>query len=155
MLARRALSRIPKPLGARLNSTTAPPAKANVQEARLASSHPPQAPNYVATWSTSQAPRPKPASSPRFEQIVMETQPAPLSAMQLIAEEPIRLVQGRKAVCDGGSGPLGHPKIFINLDQPGPRACGYVCCFDVWNIAHRGQFPSLFTDIGTSINIYV
>lgn len=103
MLARRALSRIPKPLGARLNSTTAPPAKANVQEARLASSHPPQAPNYVATWSTSQAPRPKPASSPRFEQIVMETQPAPLSAMQLIAEEPIRLVQGRKAVCDGGA----------------------------------------------------
>lgn len=24
-----------------------------------------------------------------------------------------------------GGGPLGHPKIFINLDKPGPKACGY------------------------------
>ncbi|KAL1741873.1 hypothetical protein HDZ31DRAFT_44498, partial [Schizophyllum fasciatum] len=84
MLSRRALSRVPKSLGLRLNSTTAPPAKAAVQEARLASANPPQAPNYVSTWSTSQAPRPTPGSSPRFEQVVMETQPAPLSAMQLI-----------------------------------------------------------------------
>lgn len=55
----------------------------------------------------------------------MELQPNPLSAMELVANEPIRLVHGRKAVCDGGGGPLGHPKIFINLDQPGPRPCGY------------------------------
>jgi len=46
-------------------------------------------------------------------------------AMEMIANEPIRLVHARKAVCDGGGGPLGHPKIFINLDAPGPRACGY------------------------------
>jgi hypothetical protein len=73
----------------------------------------------------------------------MELQPNPLSAMELIANEPIRLVHGRKAVCDGGkstrkarlwkkililggtfspsscfpvgSGPLGHPKIYINV----------------------------------------
>jgi len=84
-----------------------------------------QAPNYPTTWSTSQRPRPGLASGPRFEQTAMDLQPNPLSAMQLVAEEPIRLVQGRKAVCDGGGGPLGHPKIYINLDQPGPRACGY------------------------------
>ncbi|TRM60290.1 zinc-finger domain-containing protein [Schizophyllum amplum] len=125
MLSRRALSRVPKSLLVRLNSSAAPPAKTPAQEARLASSNPPQAPNFVGTWTTSQAPRPAPGSSPRFEQAIMETQPAPPSAMQMIAEEPIRLVEGRKAVCDGGSGPLGHPKIFINLDQPGPRACGY------------------------------
>jgi NADH dehydrogenase (ubiquinone) Fe-S protein 6 len=41
-------------------------------------------------------------SSPRFEQTYMDLQPQPLSAMELIAQEPIRLVQGRKAVCDGG-----------------------------------------------------
>ncbi|KAF8807400.1 hypothetical protein BYT27DRAFT_7189485 [Phlegmacium glaucopus] len=84
-----------------------------------------QSPNYPTTWSTSQRPRPGPDSSPRFEQTAMDIQPNPLSAMDLIAKEPIRLVHGRKAVCDGGGGPLGHPKIYINLDQPGPRACGY------------------------------
>ncbi|KAF9496196.1 hypothetical protein BDN71DRAFT_1446643 [Pleurotus eryngii] len=84
----------------------------------------PQAPNYPSTWSTSQSLRPAGSSGPRFEQTAMEVQPNPLSAMELIANEPIRLVHGRKAVCDGGGGPLGHPKIYINLDQPGPRPCG-------------------------------
>lgn len=32
----------------------------------------------------------------------MELQPNPLSAMEMIANEPIRVVHGRKAVCDGG-----------------------------------------------------
>ncbi|TFK41164.1 ubiquinone oxidoreductase 20 kd subunit [Crucibulum laeve] len=84
-----------------------------------------QAPNYPTTWSTSQRPRPALGSTPRFEQTAMDLQPQPLSAMELIAQEPVRLVNGRKASCDGGGGPLGHPKIYINLDQPGPRACGY------------------------------
>ncbi|TEB35056.1 NADH:ubiquinone oxidoreductase kDa subunit [Coprinellus micaceus] len=85
-----------------------------------------QAPNHVGTWSTSQRPRPLAGSSPRFEQTDMDFQPQPLSAMEMIAQEPIRLVQGRKAVCDGGGGPLGHPKVYINLDKPEPRPCGYV-----------------------------
>ena len=84
-----------------------------------------QAPNYPTTWSTSQKPRPLAGSGPRFEQTEMALQPNPLSAMEMIANEPVRVVNGRKAVCDGGGGPLGHPKIFINLDQPGPRPCGY------------------------------
>ncbi|KAF8223850.1 ubiquinone oxidoreductase 20 kd subunit [Tricholoma matsutake] len=84
----------------------------------------PQAPNYASAWSTNQQPRSKASYGPRFEQTAMELQPNPLSAMELVANEPIRLVHGRKAVCDGGGGPLGHPKIFINLDQPGPRPCG-------------------------------
>ncbi|KAF5314123.1 hypothetical protein D9611_006803 [Ephemerocybe angulata] len=62
-----------------------------------------QAPNFPRTWSTNQAPRPLPGSNPRFEQTIMELQPAPLSAMEMIANEPIRVVQGRKAVCDGGT----------------------------------------------------
>jgi len=32
----------------------------------------------------------------------MDLQPRPLSAMEMIANEPIRLVDGRRAVCDGG-----------------------------------------------------
>lgn len=39
---------------------------------------------------------------PRFEQTVYELQPTPLSAMQMISEEPIRLVEERIASCDGG-----------------------------------------------------
>ena len=61
-----------------------------------------QAPNYPTTWSTSQRPRPGLQSGPRFEQTDMSFQPNPLSAMELIAQEPIRLTQGRKAACDGG-----------------------------------------------------
>lgn len=60
--------------------------------------------------------------------------------MGMVAEDPIRLVDGRRASCDGGKlacaiietiandiggGPLGHPRVFINLDKPGPKACGY------------------------------
>lgn len=40
---------------------------------------------------------------PRFEQTAQEFQPAPLAAIGLIAEEPIRLVTARSASCDGGS----------------------------------------------------
>ncbi|KAG2366534.1 ubiquinone oxidoreductase 20 kd subunit [Suillus spraguei] len=83
-----------------------------------------QAPNHSTTWSTSQSPRAVAQSSPRFEQTILELQPNPLSAMEMINNEPIRVVHGRKAVCDGGGGPLGHPKIFINLDKPGARPCG-------------------------------
>ena len=63
---------------------------------------PPQAPNRVERWSTMQAPRPAAAERPRFEQTDMSLQPRPLSAMQLVSEDPIRIVHGRKAVCDGG-----------------------------------------------------
>lgn len=49
-----------------------------------------------------QAPRPAAAERPRFEQTDMSLQPRPLSAMQLVSEDPIRIVHGRKAVCDGG-----------------------------------------------------
>ncbi|KAJ7900338.1 ubiquinone oxidoreductase 20 kd subunit [Mycena olivaceomarginata] len=84
-----------------------------------------QAPNAPTTWSTNQRPRPGPASSPRFEQTAMELQPNPLSAMALINDVPVNMVHARRAVCDGGGGPLGHPKIYINLDLPGPRPCGY------------------------------
>lgn len=36
----------------------------------------------------------------------MELQPQPLAAIEMIANEPIRVVQGRKAVCDGGTLPI-------------------------------------------------
>ena len=62
----------------------------------------PQAPNYPGLWSENQRPRPTPATGPRFEQTAMQLQPQPLSAMEMIAEEPIRLSKTRIAACDGG-----------------------------------------------------
>ncbi|OWA53668.1 putative NADH dehydrogenase [ubiquinone] iron-sulfur protein 6, mitochondrial [Hypsibius exemplaris] len=46
-------------------------------------------------------------------------------AMDLINDIPPVPVPGSRTFCDGGGGPLGHPKVFINVDKPGNHACGY------------------------------
>ncbi|KAI9230568.1 MAG: zinc-finger domain-containing protein [Piptocephalis tieghemiana] len=84
-----------------------------------------QAPNRMDTWSENQADRATAMSGPRFEQTDMSAQPRPMSAMELIAEVPVQMVEKRIATCDGGGGPLGHPKVFINLDEGKPVPCHY------------------------------
>ncbi|KAH8100709.1 ubiquinone oxidoreductase 20 kd subunit [Cristinia sonorae] len=161
MLSRQLLPRVARPL-ARLASSSISSNKSPVpaNEASSPSAVVQQSPNYPTTWSTSQRPRPQGQSGPRFEQTIMELQPNALSAMELISKEPIRVVNGRKAVCDGGAsrsfyiaallvstppfppiiggGPLGHPKIFINLDKPGPQPCGY-CGLRFEQSPHHGH----------------
>ncbi|CAG8661792.1 15242_t:CDS:2 [Rhizophagus irregularis] len=78
-------------------------------------------PNYRNTWSRSQRSRLDAIKGPRFEQTDLEAQPRPLAAIDLIAEEPIRYVEGRVAVCHGGKGALGHPQIYINLREDGVK----------------------------------
>lgn len=51
----------------------------------------------------------------QFEAIDLSAQPAPVAAITLIAQEPIRVVDQNITSCDGGGGALGHPKIYINL----------------------------------------
>jgi len=47
-------------------------------------------------------------------------------SINLIKEAPPISVKGSVAVCDGGTDPaLGHPRIFINVDQPGNHSCNY------------------------------
>lgn len=36
-------------------------------------------------------------------------------AIDLIHEVPVKECTERVVACDGGGGPLGHPKIYINL----------------------------------------
>lgn len=84
-----------------------------------------QAENRATTWSKSQQPKADAMVGPRFEQIDISTQPNPMAAIDLIAEEPIRFVNTRVTHCDGGGGTLGHPKVYINLDKPGPHPCTY------------------------------
>lgn len=107
-----------------------------------------QAPNRASVWSRSQNPRAKAMSGPRFEQTIMELQvwqttwmeleigvlswiilmiqqPAPEAAITLIHKQPVRWTHDRMVACDGGGGPLGHPKIFINTDKPQICTCTY------------------------------
>ncbi|KYN44572.1 NADH dehydrogenase [ubiquinone] iron-sulfur protein 6, mitochondrial [Trachymyrmex septentrionalis] len=46
-------------------------------------------------------------------------------AIKLIDEVPPSPEKDRIVACDGGGGPLGHPKVYINLDKPGNHICGY------------------------------
>lgn len=48
-----------------------------------------------------------------------------MAAIELIHKQPVRWTKERVASCDGGGGPLGHPKIFINTDKPEIATCGY------------------------------
>jgi uncharacterized Zn-finger protein len=52
-------------------------------------------------------------------------QPRPLAAIDLIHKQPVRWTQKKVVSCDGGGGPLGHPRIFINTDKPQICACTY------------------------------
>ncbi|KAG4440113.1 hypothetical protein IFR05_004410 [Cadophora sp. M221] len=101
-----------------------------------------QAPNRVAIWSRSQNPRAKAMSGPRFEQTIMDLQPAPQAAIDLIHQQPVRWTHDRVVVCDGGGGPLGHPRIFINTDKPQICMCEY-CGLPYANEHHRKHLESL------------
>ncbi|RMZ83954.1 hypothetical protein DV737_g1313, partial [Chaetothyriales sp. CBS 132003] len=96
----------------------------------------PQAPNREETWSKSQRPRDEAMTGPRFEQTILETQPRPEAAIELIHKQPVRWVHGRSVACDGGGGPLGHPRIFINLDKPKINWCTY-CGLPYANTHHK------------------
>ncbi|KAF2140273.1 uncharacterized protein K452DRAFT_327654 [Aplosporella prunicola CBS 121167] len=84
-----------------------------------------QAPNRQGIWSRSQQPRERAMVGPRFEQTIMEDQPRPYAAIDLIHKQPVRWVKERTVSCDGGGGPLGHPRIFINVDKPQICMCTY------------------------------
>lgn len=46
-------------------------------------------------------------------------------AVDLIDSVPPGPRKERVVSCDGGGGPIGHPRVYINLDKPGNHACGY------------------------------
>ena len=117
-----------------------------------------QAPNRATTWSPSQQPREKAMVGPRFEQTIMEFQvgiyhpiyfgrlvlmlekPQPYAAIELTHKQPVRWTHDRVVACDGGGGPLGHPRIFINVDKPQINMCTY-CGLPF--VSHPSWTPSL------------
>ncbi len=74
----------------------------------------PQSSNRVQTWSKSQLPKEDIFKGPKFTQIDLAAQPNPLAAIDLIEKDPVRVGPNRNVNCSG-DGPLGHPKVFINL----------------------------------------
>ncbi|CAF0916916.1 unnamed protein product [Didymodactylos carnosus] len=48
----------------------------------------------------------------------------PRFAIDLIADDPVVVCEARGVWSDSG-GPLGHPKVYINLDKPTVHSCGY------------------------------
>ena len=61
----------------------------------------------------------------RFEVTGLKKQVNSKWAIDLIAQVPVKKVTESIVCCDGGGGALGHPKIYINLDQPGAHSCNY------------------------------
>lgn len=45
-------------------------------------------------------------------------------AIDMIKKDPI-VVCNERIVWSSGGGPLGHPKVYINLDPHEPQDCGY------------------------------
>lgn len=84
-----------------------------------------QSPNRVETWAKSQKPRSEALKGVRILQKNLENQPQPYAAINLIAKVPVIYLHENIAVCDGGRGVQGHPKIYINLDKPGAHPCQY------------------------------
>ncbi|KAK7923083.1 hypothetical protein PG985_007154 [Apiospora marii] len=84
-----------------------------------------QAPNRKEIWSRSQRARAKAMSGPRFEQTDFDLQPQSKAAIELIHKQPVRWTYDRVVACDGGGGPAGHPRVFINVDKPEITPCGY------------------------------
>lgn len=67
-------------------------------------------------------------------------QPQPYAAIELIHKQPVRWTHDRVVACDGGGGPTGHPRIFINTDKPEINVCNYCGLpFVRGNSASRGR----------------
>ncbi|KAL0473070.1 NADH:ubiquinone oxidoreductase [Neurospora intermedia] len=101
-----------------------------------------QAPNRAEVWSRSQKPRSEAMTGPRFEQTNFDLQPQPWAAIELIHKQPVKWVHERIVACDGGGGPAGHPKIYINTDKPEIATCNY-CGLPFANEHNRKHLESL------------
>lgn len=61
--------------------------------------------------------------------------------MELIHEQPVRWTHERIVACDGGGGPTGHPRVFINTDKPEIASCTYCGLPYVCDTDEDGFFP--------------
>lgn len=71
-----------------------------------------------------------------------------MAAIELIHKQPVRWVKERTVKCDGGGGPLGHPRIFINVDRPQICWCTYCglpyVCYEIRSSQTTHRINSVF-----------
>eukprot|EP00088_Acartia_fossae_P021456 TRINITY_DN228_c0_g1_i1.p1 TRINITY_DN228_c0_g1~~TRINITY_DN228_c0_g1_i1.p1 ORF type:complete len:135 (-),score=40.30 TRINITY_DN228_c0_g1_i1:22-399(-) len=61
----------------------------------------------------------------RFEVTGVKKQVNAQWAIDLIDKTPVIKVKSNIVACDGGGGALGHPKVYINLDDNEVHSCIY------------------------------
>ncbi len=54
-------------------------------------------------------------------------------------EKPI-MVTSATIACDGGGGPLGHPRVFLTMDDDGRVVCPY--CSRTFVLAEGAESPA-------------
>lgn len=86
-------------------------------------------------------------SERRARGMLTSRQPQPLSAMEMIHKQPVRWTHERVVACEGGGGPAGHPRIFINTDKPEISVCNY-CGLPFVCDGHRENVMTPYTDCG-------
>lgn len=64
-----------------------------------------------------------------------------MAAIELIHKQPVRWTKERQVSCNGGGGPLGHPRIFINVDKPQICWCTY-CGVPFAHESHRAMLEA-------------
>jgi NADH dehydrogenase (ubiquinone) Fe-S protein 6 len=128
---------------ARTESTPTPDAHAvRTPDGAVSADSSLQAPNQAGVWAPSQKPRAQAMVGPRFEQTDFSLQPQPWAAIELVHKQPVRWTHDRVVACDGGGGPEGHPRVFINTDKPEIATCGY-CGLPFANEHHRHHLEAL------------
>ncbi|KAF4974646.1 hypothetical protein FZEAL_8481 [Fusarium zealandicum] len=139
-LSQRAFTTSARQLEAAVSAKTTETSPAPVDESKPAEVT--QAPNRVGIWSRSQRPRSTAMSGPRFEQTDFIDQPQPKSAIEMIHQQPVTWTHDRIVACNGGGGPNGHPKIYINTDKAEICTCNY-CGLPFANEHHREHLEAL------------
>ncbi|CAB4063466.1 NDUFS6 [Lepeophtheirus salmonis] len=66
------------------------------------------------------------------------------SDFHLVSKVPPIEVTERIVACDGGGGPLGHPRVFINLDDGEPSACIYCQLRYVFEVLSLSKMINIF-----------
>ncbi|KII68224.1 putative NADH dehydrogenase [ubiquinone] iron-sulfur protein 6, mitochondrial [Thelohanellus kitauei] len=59
----------------------------------------------------------------RYKEATREVNPN--ISREIMKQTPPIVVKNRIHACDGGRAGVGHPRVFINLDKPGYKTCGY------------------------------
>jgi uncharacterized Zn-finger protein len=52
-------------------------------------------------------------------------------------------VDGDSAACDGGCGPLGHPRVYLAIDKSGSASCPYCGRVFVRDAVRAGEHETL------------